>query len=469
MKSKAVHLAALSCAAGAVTFAAACGDNLAPERSLATTRLVDINPDPRIVEVELVAAIGRLSYVDGVPTEVWAYRDGAVAGSRPTIPGPLLEVNQGDQVIVHLRNELPESTTIHWHGIRVPNQADGSEHTQAPVAPGASFDYVFTALDAGTYWYHPHLRGDVQLEKGLYAPMLVRGGVLPQVHADRTFVLDDVKLTAAGALDDSVSMADMELGRQGTALLVNGVIDARLRVQAGARERWRFIDAANGRFFKLTLPGHPFLVIGWDGGLLPEPYRTDTLLISPGERYEVVVELEGAPGDSLTLQTLHHDRAPELPDPGTLELMTITLGEPAAALGPLPTSWGSFEEIPTTAATPVENFVFHEEGDMKLSINGEIYPDVTPLLARKNDIAIWRVQDDVGMDHPFHLHGMFFQVLDVDGVPAAHRGWKDTVIIPRYATVRFAVRYGEPGHWMYHCHILEHQEHGMMGVLTLSP
>lgn len=449
--------------------AVGCGDNYAPEHPLAVTTLVDTNPDPAIVEVELVATVGRFEYVAGTPTEIWAYRDGAVPGSRPTIPGPLLDVNQGDEVIVHFRNELPEPTTIHWHGIRVPNTMDGSEHTQDPVQPGATFDYAFTAIDAGTYWYHPHIRGVVQLEKGLYAPMIVRGGVEPSVHADRMFVLDDVKLADDGHLDDRTDMMDMKFGRMGNVVLVNGVIGGKLHVRAGARERWRFVDSANGRFFKLSLPGHPFLVIAWDGGLIPEPYTTDTLLIAPGERYEVIVTLDGAPGDTLVLQTLHHARAPELPDPGTLDLMTIALGDPAPPLEPLPTSWGAIDPIGVDASTPVENFVFHEEAGMKFSINGQIYPDVTPLLAKQDDVAIWRIEDDVGMDHPFHLHGMFFQVLDVDDVPPAHRGWKDTVIVPRYSRLRFAVRYGEPGHWMYHCHILEHQEHGMMGVLTLAP
>ena len=450
-------------------FVAGCGDNTEARDPLALTTLVDINPDPAIVEVELVAAEGRFQYVDGTSTHIWGYRDGSVAGSQPIIPGPLLDVKQGDRVIVHLRNELSEPTTIHWHGIRVPNEADGSEHTQVPVQPGASFDYVFTAIDSGTYWYHPHMRGHVQLEHGLYAPMIVRGGVEPPVHADRAFVLDDIKLTASGTLDETMSTDDMKFGRIGNALLVNGVTGAKLRTSSGARERWRFIDAANSRFFKLSLPGHPFLVIGWDGGIVTEPYLTDTLLISPGERYEVVVNLDGTAGEALVLQTLHHARAPELPDPGPLDLVTIELGDPAPPIDPMPTTWASIEPIVTTGDTHVESFVFHEEPGLGFSINGQIYPNVVPLFARKNDVAIWEIQDDVGMDHPFHLHGMFFQVFEVNGVPVPVRGWKDTVLVPRYQRVRFAVRYGEPGHWMYHCHILEHQEHGMMGVLTLSP
>lgn len=452
-----------------VATAAGCGDNVSPADPLAPVTLVDTNPDPGVVEVELVATAGPFAYVVGVPTEIWGYRDGAVAGSRVTTPGPLLDVNQGDQVIVHFRNDLPEPTTIHWHGIRVPNAMDGTDHTQEPVPPGGTFDYVFTALDAGSYWYHPHFESPVQIEKGLYAPLIVRGGTEPAVDADRVFVLDDVKLAEDGTLDDSTDMADMKFGRMGNALLVNGTIGGTLRAKAGARERWRFVDAANGRFFKLSLPGHPFLVIGWDGGLIPEPYTSDTLLISPGERYEVIVTLDGAPGDHLVLQTQHYARSPGLPDPGTLDLMTIELGDRAEPLPSLPMSWATVEPIATDAATVVESFVFHEEAGMKLSINGEIYPDVTPLQAKAGDVSIWELEDDVGMDHPFHLHGMFFQVVDVNDVPAEHHGWKDTVIVPGYGRVRFAVRYGEPGHWMYHCHILEHQEHGMMGVLTLAP
>jgi len=450
---------------------AACGDNLPAPDPLAPVTLVDTNPDPTIVEVSVVATTTRIAYLPETTAEAWAYRDGSVAGSQASVPGPLLEAHQGDHVIVHFRNELAEPTTIHWHGIRVPNASDGSEHTQQPVAPGDTFDYEFTAVDAGTFWYHPHARGDVQVEKGLYAPLIVHGGVEPAVDADRMFVLDDVKLAEDGELDDTIDDNDLKFGRQGNTLLVNGKVSPKLSARAGARERWRFVDAANSRFFNLSLPGHPFLVIGWDGGLIPEPYTTDSLLLGPGERYEVIVELDGEPNDSLVLQTLYYDRAPELHDPGPLDLMTIELGSPATALDPLPTEWAAFDPLPTDA-TSMQNLTLHEDpgpdGKTAFSINGQVYPDVTPIAAAKDALAVWTINDDVGMDHPFHLHGMFFQVIDIDGVPAEHRGWKDTAIVPRYKKLRFAVRYGEPGHWMFHCHILEHQERGMMGVLDVT-
>jgi FtsP/CotA-like multicopper oxidase with cupredoxin domain len=460
----------MKCSVLALLVVFACGDNSEPNDTLAPSILVDTNPDPKIVEVSIVAGVGTVELQDGKPAEVWGYRDGSISRSRISVPGPTLDVNQGDQVIVHFKNELAEPTTIHWHGIRVPNQYDGSDHTQSPVAPGSSFDYRITAIDEGTYWFHPHFRGAVQVEKGLYSALVVHGGVEPDVDAERVFVLDDVKLAADGTLDDSQSGDDIMFGRQGNALLVNGHVGATLDARAGARERWRFIDAANGRFFMLSLPGHPFMVIGWDGGLIPSPYMTDKLLIAPGERYDVIVELTGEPGTQLTMQTLHYDRAPLLPDPGPLDLMTIKLGDRATARTALPTTWGTLDAIPTTMTTPLVALTFHEDGTpemRKFSINGEVYPNVTPIEVTKDDVAIWSVQDDVGMDHPFHLHGMFFQVLDVNGVAPEHQGWKDTVIVPRYAKLRFAVRYGEPGHWMYHCHILEHQEGGMMGVLDV--
>src|SRR5262249_33733792 len=152
-----------------------------------------------------------------------------------------LAANQGDHVIVHFKNELPEPTTIHWHGVRVPNAADGSDHTQAPVQPGASFDYEFDVPDAALFWYHPHLDGAVQVEKGLYAPLVVHGVDDVPVHADRVFVIDDVKLAADGKLDPTTDDTDMMYGRQGNTLLVNGQVGATLHAHAGARERWRIV------------------------------------------------------------------------------------------------------------------------------------------------------------------------------------------------------------------------------------
>ncbi len=456
---------------------AACGASASPApEPLALTTLVDVNPDPEVVEVNLVAVPASAELLAGKRADIWAYRDASIEGSLATTPGPLLDVRQGNHVIVHFSNQLPEATTIHWHGLRVPNASDGTPASQLPIEPGATFDYVFDVPDAGTFWYHPHVDSDTQIERGLYAPIVVRGGVEPEVAADRVFVLDDVKLEATGQLSSQTGQLDLMLGRQGNVLLVNGHSKAALEASSGSRERWRFVNAANGRYFNLALEGHTLLVIGWDGGLLVEPYTTDTLLIAPGERYEVLVELRGARGGTIALQTLHYDRGHDIPDPGPLDLFTVELtAEASSPPPPLPTSWGSFEALPLAPGTPIRRFVLTEEEkglvEPRFFINGERYPDVTPTLATQGDVEIWEIQNDAEMDHPFHLHGMFFQVLDVAGTAPLRQGWKDTVNVARKTTLRFAVRYGDPGTWMYHCHILEHAERGMMGHLhvTASP
>lgn len=448
-------------------------DSANPDDRLVLPTLIDRNPDPKIVEVDLVAAPAVTEYLPGKKADVWAYRDGSPSstGKTGSVPGPVLEAKLGDEVIVHFKNELPEATTIHWHGLRVPNASDGTHATQAHVPPGGEFEYRFVAKDAGTFWYHPHLHGDVQVESGLYGAVVVRDVVVPEVAADRILVLDDVKLAASGKLSAQTDALDMMLGRQGNVLLVNGQKDATLRVSAGSRERWRFINSANGRYFRLALAGHSFYVIGWDGGLLPEPYATETLLVAPGERYDVLVTLRGDLGSAVALQTLHYDRGHNVPDPGPKDLLEVTFASiHTEALPGLPSSLGAWAPLPVSDATIVRSFVLSEKEDLpepRFFINDEAFPSITPVLAVEDAVEIWDVQNDAEMDHPFHLHGMFFQVLAVSGKEPEHQGWKDTVNIPKGASLRFAVRYGTPGRWMYHCHILEHAERGMMGELVI--
>ncbi len=265
------------------------------------------------------------------------------------------------------------------------------------------------------------------------------------------------------------------LGRQGNVLLVNGRADGRLQARSGTRERWRFVNAANGRYFNLRLAGHPLLVVGWDGGLLAQPYEVEELLIVPGERYEVLVAFDDADVDEpLALETRHYDRGHDIPDPGPLPLfqVEVTRGAQADQPATLPSTWGTWLPIPIGRRTAVREFVLQEdEGDSEhgptFTINGAGFPHHEPIQAVENEIEIWSVQNDTEMDHPFHLHGMFFQAIDTDGVAPEHQGNKDTVNIPRASTVRLAVEHDALGTWMYHCHILEHAERGMMGALEV--
>lgn len=439
----------------------------------APVELTDVNPAPDIVEVYLAAAPAEAEYLEGKRAAVWAFRDAAVEGSAGTVPGPMLRAKQGDTVIVHFQNELPEPTTVHWHGLRLPAPMDGSTSTQPKIDPGGTFEYRFTVRDAGSFWYHPHVSAEQQIEKGLYAPFVVEGGVVPDVSADRYFVLDDVKVDAAGQLAQGSDELDAMMGRQGNVLLVNGQRLPELAVKVGARERWRFVNSANGRYFNLSLPGHSFLVIGWDGGLLPEPYSAETLLVAPGERYEVLVTFAGSAGDRVALRTSYYDRGHNMPDPGPKDLLSLALTSPSRSTpAPLPEAWGSFTSLGATAATPSRSFVLRETetpNGVVFSINGESWPFNSPVVVRQGGLEIWEIQNEAEMDHPFHLHGMFFEVLSVGGAPALRQGWKDTVNVPMFSTVRFAVRYEPLGTWMFHCHILEHAEKGMMGDLMVEP
>jgi len=460
-----------SCSLTAVLVFAACGREEEPvEAPLGSTPLIDVDPDPDHVEVSLVAGPARWEFLPGKAADVWAYRDANDPDDPGRVPGPMLVGKLGDRVTVHFRNELPEATTIHWHGLKLAAPQDGSNISQRPVAPGGSFTYEFTLTDAGTFWFHPHLASDTQIERGLYAPLVVRGERDIAVDADRMLVLDDVKVESSGLLSDTITQLDLMVGRQGNVLLVNGRRQPQIESPAGARERWRLLNAANGTYFNLALPGHEFRVIGWDGGLLPEPYVSDTLVIAPGERYEVLVELAGAPGDELALQTVFYDRGHDLPDVGPRALMTLELGPATSGQLPaLPTDWGEVAALPLSQDTPARSLRLTEEEpagadeEPRFFINAEAFPDVTPVVVDEGEIEIWEVTNDAEMDHPFHLHGTFFQVLD-----QPHRGWKDTVNVPKKSTVRFAVRFDNPGAWMYHCHILEHSERGMMGVLAVE-
>jgi FtsP/CotA-like multicopper oxidase with cupredoxin domain len=464
-------------AAWALLAHSACNGSLdptPPRETAGLTTLSDQNPDPKIVEVHLVAGITTIEYFPGKPIEVLAYRDGAVEGAVGQVPGPLLEARKGDRVIVHYRNELTVDTTVHWHGLRLPNASDGTPSSQMPVPPGGTYVYSFVAEDDGTFWYHPHMEADVLIERGLYGAVRIIGDSEPPATADRVFVLDDVKLTGDGELSTDTTPLDVMLGRQGNFLLVNGRMRPSIAARARSRERWRFVNTANGRYFNLTFADRPFLVIAWDGGLLPRPYSTNSLVIAPGERYEVLVTFSQADGDQqFVLRTVHYDRGHNIPDPGPLDLMQVRV-EPNLTPDPGPEApfvWGEWNPIPVAAATPVRKFELKEEESAafpKFFINDQAFPNHTPISGMENEVAVWEIHNDTEMDHPFHLHGMFFQVLDVNGLPPQHRGVKDTVNVPQKSKLRFAVRYGPHGNWMYHCHILEHAERGMMGELRIG-
>lgn len=292
-------------------------------------RAHDQNPDPGIVEVELVAEEAVVDLWPGSRTRVWAYNG--------SVPGPLIEANVGDRIIVHFMNNLPEATTVHWHGVEVPADMDGSNISQREVPPGGTFRYEFQALNAATYWYHPHRSTNEQVERGLYGALVFRDPQEEERLAmsgveEHILLVDDILLDESGQIAPFVSdpeaafspleRAERQLnGREGNVLLVNGRRHPSLTVREGVPQRWRIINAANARSMLLSIPDHVMQRIGGDQGLLddvepiqpvggvgPAPehvtplFPPEGLMLTPSERADVIFTPRGDPGEDLELR-----------------------------------------------------------------------------------------------------------------------------------------------------------------------
>src|SRR5690606_18844960 len=237
----------------------------------------------------------------------------------------------------------------------------------------------------------------------------------------------------------------------------------------GEIQRWRIINASAARMYRLALPGHTFLHVGSDGGLFERPVERDEILITGAERVEVLVSGSGAPGSETALQALPYDRyIPQTrPADWASTRVPATLrysNDPPMVPPPVPDRPRPIPELDTLDA-PATRASGLPQGMINGRMVGMERVDVEASLGATE---IWQVENLVGMDHPFHLHGFQFQVIDRNGVPEPFRSWKDVVNVPEHETVRFIVRYDDyPGKWMFHCHILDHEDHGMMGVLEV--
>ncbi len=442
------------------------------DASGAQTVTVSATTTRRTVELTLTAAPARLTLRPGVASDVYAYNG--------QVPGPTLQLREGDRVVVHFRNALPVPSTIHWHGIHLPFAEDGSPFH--PVPPGGTHDYVFTIPrgTAGTYWYHPHpdhTTGE-QVARGLYGGIVVRADddPLPASLRERLLVLSDNRFLPDGAIDlpDRYSprwRTDAENGREGDVLFVSGAVRPTFTIRSGEVQRWRVVNASAARIYRLALPGHRFLHVGSDGGLFERPVERDEIVLGVGERAELLVRATGAPGTQAVLQTLPYDRyIPQTRPPDwnvARDLLLLRYSDAAPMHAPpIPRTLRSVPALDTAQATATRVMVLTQH-----MINGK-HMDMArvDVSAKLGATEIWEVENLVGMDHPFHLHGFQFQVLDRNGVPEPYRSWKDVVNVPRHETARFIVRYDDfAGKWMFHCHILDHEDHGMMGVLEVTP
>jgi FtsP/CotA-like multicopper oxidase with cupredoxin domain len=417
-------------------------------------------------------------------TAVWAYNG--------TVPGPEIRVRQGERLRVAVENRLAEETTVHWHGLRVPNAMDGVPHlTQKPIAPGETFVYEFDAPDAGTYWYHPHQRSHEQVGRGLYGPLIVEERAPVAAGRDITWVLDDWRLLRDAQISgDFGNMMDMGMaGRIGNTVTINGRIPETFAVRAGERLRLRLINAANARIFGLVFRSHRPLVIAIDGQPV-EPHEPPNgrVVVAPAMRVDLLIDMTGAPGETFAIRdTFYAAQAYTVTDIAYSHEPPLPKRAQAVSLPP-----NTMPE-PDTAKARRHEIVFG--GGMMMggmmgggmmggrqdsrgtgrsgmwTINGESFTGHVhdPLL--RLDLGrsyVLAMHNRTAFHHPIHLHGHSFRVIARNGRPTRYREWQDTVLMDPDERADIAFVADNPGDWMIHCHILEHQEGGMMGVIRVG-
>lgn len=421
----------------------------------------EARPNGTLRTFDVVAAPARVSLGDGGPKEVWAYNG--------QIPGPQLRVRLGETVRVRFTNRLPQATTIHWHGVRVPNDMDGVPTDKRPaIEPGGSFVYEFTPKDAGTFWYHPHHRSSEQVERGLYGVLVVEDASPPAYQQDVVWVLDDWLLAPDRQIEPSFNtMHDlMHDGRWGNLITVNGRTDTVLTVQPGSRIRLRLLNAANGRVFTPDFGALKPAVIAVDGLYARQPVPLDRAEIAPGNRMDLDIAVPS--GVNFEAAVIDRYWAPS-PNP----LATIRAdGEPVATpsfRSPAHAKVPSYREGMT--APVATEFVFDARRGgafgIQWTINGHAFPDHAhvPLpLQRWSRVRFTNLSARI---HPIHLHGMFFHVLARNDAPVDEPFFRDTVLVHAKEKVDVGVVPLDPGAWMMHCHILEHAEAGMMTMLDV--
>ena len=408
----------------------------------------------REVVVELEAAARPWDIGGGfAPLDGWSYNG--------MVPGPVIEARQGDTLVVRLTNGLDEPTTIHWHGLRLPAPMDGTQDVQRTVAPGEQFEYRFALPDAGTFWYHPHTNETVQLERGLYGVLVVRGDNEPVVDQDRVLVFDDVLVDREGRIAAPGGMMERHNGRQGNVRLLNGRVRPTFDMAAGQVERWRLVNVSSARYVNFSLSGLPFRIIGSDGGLIETPVDATEVQLPPADRVEILVG-PFTPGQVFDIQSL---RSRGFMSRKAANYGVVRVGTAETSVAQIPETLRTIEPLapgdaPAMREVRLGGFPSIKRG-WDFMMNGERHHHGEPV--RVGELQIWEIVNRTPMDHPFHLHGYFFQVLTVNGKAPAYRSWEDTVHIPPLGRVRIAwMPDDRPGPWMAHCHILEHHAAGMM-------
>jgi FtsP/CotA-like multicopper oxidase with cupredoxin domain len=398
-------------------------------------------------------------------TSIWGYNG--------VVPGTLLRARQGDRVRFRLRNSLPDPTTIHWHGIRIENAMDGVAHvTQHAVEPRQSFDYSFVVPDAGTFWYHPHEASHVQVARGLAAPLVVEEVEPIAYDRDEVLFLSDWRLSKDGALDERFGTPHDRghAGRLGNVITVTGKPKPAFAIRRNERVRLRIVNGASARIFRLRIEGLNARLIAVDGQPVPPTSGYgEGLTLSPGNRADVIVDGIGEPGTAFPIVDLRAKRteiarlemADEAPIRGAPLASPIEL-KPNALTSPDLATAKSVELAMTGGAKNEMDTSFMSKGDKIWAFNGQSGMGAEPLFSlKRNESVAIRMLNDTAWPHGMHFHGHHFRIVARgDGKPFPSYWW-DTILMEPNDDLTIAFVGDNPGRWMIHCHMLDHQASGM--------
>ncbi|HEX2893430.1 MAG TPA: multicopper oxidase family protein [Marmoricola sp.] len=424
------------------------------------------------LQVRLRAAPGAT--VAGRRTRALAYNG--------SVPGPTIQVRPGDRLEVSLVNELSGATNLHTHGLHVSPEGS-SDNIFREVAAGTTGGYAYDIPadhPTGTFWYHPHMHGAVadQVFGGLYGTLVVAGDAEPEVDRERVLVVSDITLSGDGRVAE-VSGPQRMMGREGELVLVNGQLRPRIPVSTGSVERWRVVNACTSRFLSLTLDGHTLGFLGYDGQALGAPEERDAVLLAPGNRADLLVQPTHAGSATLRTQAVDRGGMGMMSGGGgtsqEVELATVhvTQGNAAGAARVAPHGPAAADLRGATVdhSRRISFTMGMGMGGMSFGFDGQEF-DASRIdqQLQLGTVEEWVIANDSPMDHPFHLHVWPMQVVEApDHDPTGRPDWRDVVIVPARGEVRVRVRVADfAGRTVYHCHILDHEDQGMMGVVLAS-
>ncbi|WP_329549976.1 multicopper oxidase domain-containing protein [Streptomyces sp. NBC_01356] len=413
------------------------------------------------------------SFTAGKQTKTWGFNDSYL--------GPTLRAKRGEKVVVNVDNALPEQSTVHWHGMHLPAKMDGGPHQM--IAPGTMWSPEWTVdQPAASLWYHPHPHGETEkhVQRGLAGMFILdddnsQQAALPKGYGrdDIPLIVQDAKFNDSGSFDHSKGTFAGS-GFLGNQILVNGTTAPYQSVN-DELVRLRLLNGSTARTLNFGFDdSRSFSLIATDGGLLNAPAPMERLQLSPGERAEVVVKMK--PGERTVLRTYPLDIGLDSwtqrfnGGDDTFDVLQLRAAPKLTPSPDLPTQLARLD-LPT-GENPAQTRTFDLQG---VQINGQSMDmnRIDATVARGTE-EVWKISNTDGSPHNFHVHDVQFKVLDVDGnPPPAHlRGPKDTVFLPPQSTVRIALRFTgptDPDHpYMFHCHLLFHEDTGMMGQFVVA-